>query len=69
MPGLEIHSFTEEHLDGAAALLAERHRRHRQVEPLLGDGYDYRAEIGALEEATGAVALRDGRVVGRLPEF
>jgi GNAT superfamily N-acetyltransferase len=66
MPGLEIHPFAEEHLDGAAALLEQRHSRHREAEPLLDDGYDYRAEIQALDGATGVVALRDGRVVGYL---
>jgi GNAT superfamily N-acetyltransferase len=66
MSGLGIHPFAQEHLDAAASLLEERHRRHKGAEPLLGDGYDYRAEIGALEGATGAVAFRDGRVVGYL---
>ena len=69
MPGLEIQPFSEEHLDPAAELLAERHKRHRDAEPLLDDGYDYRAEIEALLKADGAsgtVATRDGRVVGYL---
>jgi predicted N-acetyltransferase YhbS len=66
MSGLEIHAFAEQHLDGAAALLEQRHSRHREAEPLLEDGYDYRAEIQALDGATGVVALRDGRVVGYL---
>jgi ribosomal protein S18 acetylase RimI-like enzyme len=66
MPGLEIHAFAEEHLDDAAALLEERHRRHREAEPLLDDGYDYRVEIAGLESASGVVGVRDGRVVGYL---
>jgi ribosomal protein S18 acetylase RimI-like enzyme len=66
MPGLEIHPFTEEHLDGAAALLEERHRRHREAEPLLDDRYDYRAELEALENASGVAGTRGGRVVGYL---
>jgi len=66
MPGLEIHAFGEEHLDDAAALLAERQRRHREAEPLLDNGYDFRAEIEALEDASGVAAIRDGRVVGYL---
>jgi GNAT superfamily N-acetyltransferase len=69
MSGLEIHPFAEEHLDGAASLLEKRHRRHRGAEPLLGESYDFRAEIDALwrgEGASGAVATRDGRVVGYL---
>jgi GNAT superfamily N-acetyltransferase len=69
MSGLETHSFADEHLDGAAALLEKRHRRHRDAEPLLGKSYDFRAEVEALrrgEAASGAVATRDGRIVGYL---
>lgn len=66
MSRLEIHPFSEEHLDGAAALLEARHRRHRDAEPLLGDSYDYRSEIEALDDASGFAATRDGRVVGFL---
>jgi ribosomal protein S18 acetylase RimI-like enzyme len=69
MPGLEIHPFAEEHLDDAAALLAQRHRRHREAEPLLGDDHDYRAEIEALwngDGASGAAATRAARLVGYL---
>ena len=65
MPGLEIHPFSEEHLDGAATLLAERHRRHREAEPLLGEGYDYRAEVEVLG-SDGVAGIRAGRVVGYL---
>ena len=39
----EIRPFADEHLDGAAALLAERHARHREVEPLLPAEVDFRA--------------------------
>ena len=35
MAGLEIVPFTDAHLDDAAALLAARHARHREAEPLL----------------------------------
>jgi GNAT superfamily N-acetyltransferase len=66
MPGLEIQPFSEEHLDDAGALLEQRQRRHREAEPLLDDGYDYRAEIESLEGASGMVGLRGGRVVGFL---
>jgi GNAT superfamily N-acetyltransferase len=69
MAGLEIDTFADEHLDGAAALLEERHRRHRDAEPLLDDGYDYRAEVEALwrgAEVSGVVGTRGGRVVGYL---
>jgi GNAT superfamily N-acetyltransferase len=66
MPGLEIQPFADEHLDVAAALLEDRHRRHREAEPLLGDSFDYRSEIEALrtgDEASGVAGLRAGRVV------
>lgn len=69
MPGLEIHPLAEEHLDDAGELLKERHRRHREAEPLLAGGYDYRSEIEVLwkaDDASGAVAVREGRVVGYL---
>src|SRR5919206_4987323 len=44
-PMLDIVEFRDEHLDAAAALLAARHRRHREAEPLLPDVRDFRAEI------------------------
>lgn len=67
MPGLEIRPFAEEHLEDAAALLQERHRRQCEAEPLLGEPKDFRAEIEALwrgEAASGVVGLRSGRMVG-----
>lgn len=69
MPALELQRFSDEHIGDAAKLLAERHRRHRAAEPLLPDVTDFRAEIEALvakEDASGAVALRNGRVAGYL---
>ena len=66
MPELQIQPFAAEHLEGAAELLEQRHRRHREAEPLLGDGYDFRAEIEALEDPSGVAGVRDGRVVGFL---
>jgi GNAT superfamily N-acetyltransferase len=69
MPGLEIQPFSDEHLDAAAGLLEARHHAHRAAEPLLGESYDFRAEVEALwrgEAASGAVATRDRRVVGYL---
>ena len=68
MPELEIQPFSDTHLDGAVALLAERHARHREAEPLLLETIDFRGEIAALwarEGASGGVALR-GKVVGYL---
>ena len=67
MPGLEIHPFSEDHLDEAGRLLEGRHRRHREAEQLLTEPADYRAEVEALwggEQASGVVGTRDGRVVG-----
>jgi GNAT superfamily N-acetyltransferase len=69
MPGLEIQPFSDEHLGAAGELLAERHRRHRQAEPLLTEPADYRAEVAALwggNEASGVVGTRNARVVGYL---
>ncbi|HST25860.1 MAG TPA: GNAT family N-acetyltransferase [Gaiellaceae bacterium] len=65
----EILPFTDEHVDGAAALLAERHARHRAVEPLLAEPADFRSHVEAefqLEGTSGAVALDGDEVVGYL---
>ena len=70
MPAVRIEAFSEGHLDDAAGLLEERHGLHRAVEPLLREQVDFRAEVETLwarDGASGAVALRDGRVVGFLP--
>ena len=67
MRGLAIQPFSEEHLDAAGELLAARHRRHREAEPLLTEPADYREEVEALwrgEGASGSVGLRDGQLVG-----
>jgi ribosomal protein S18 acetylase RimI-like enzyme len=69
MPGLEIQPFSDAHLDDAGKLLEDRHRRHREAEPLLTEPADYRAEVGALwrgDQASGVVGTSDGRVVGYL---
>ena len=61
--------FSAEHLDGAAALLAERHAAHRKIESLLPAVDDFRGQIESewdAEEAGGAVAVADGEVVGYL---
>jgi GNAT superfamily N-acetyltransferase len=70
---LEVRPFGEEDLAAAAVLLADRHRRHRAAEPLLPAAYEEpsasRLEIEALwrvDGATGAAAVRDGRLVGYL---
>jgi GNAT superfamily N-acetyltransferase len=63
-----IRPFSDDDLDAAAALLAERHERHRASEPLLPERPDFAAEIRALRDrgASGVVGERDGRVVGYL---
>src|SRR3954451_1883503 len=60
-------------LDGLAALLAARHRAHREVSPLLDPAWEdvdrCRAELAsvlAAEGAAGAVAERDGVPAGYL---
>jgi predicted N-acetyltransferase YhbS len=66
---VEIVPFSGEHLDGAAALLAERHARHRRAEPLLPAVADFRAEIEREWRSDGAVgvaALAGGDVAGYL---
>jgi ribosomal protein S18 acetylase RimI-like enzyme len=73
MPKLEIRPFSGEHLDDAAGLLAERHRRHRTAEPLLPARFESSAD--ALQEVTsaweaegasGAIAFRARQAVGFL---
>jgi ribosomal protein S18 acetylase RimI-like enzyme len=69
MPKLELRPFADDHLEDAARLLEERHRRHREAEPLLPEHLDLRAEIEAIwehEDASGTVAARNGRIVGYL---
>jgi ribosomal protein S18 acetylase RimI-like enzyme len=69
MPAVQIQPFSDEHLDDAARLLEGRHARHRGVEPLLREQVDFRDELETLwarDGASGAVALREGRVVGYL---
>ena len=70
---LEVVPFTDEQLGDAAPLLAARHRRQREREPLLPERFEH-AEA-AREElevawrrrgASGAAAFRDGRLVGYL---
>jgi ribosomal protein S18 acetylase RimI-like enzyme len=69
MRELGIRPFSDEDLDGAAGLLAKRQARHREAEPLLPVNIDFRAEIDALwraEVRSGAVARRNGELVGYL---
>jgi GNAT superfamily N-acetyltransferase len=69
----EIVPFADEHLDGAAALLAARHARNRASEPLLPARFDDEAQtrneiesVWRKEGAAGATASRNGRMVGYL---
>lgn len=70
---LEILPFTPDALDAAAALLADRHRRHRAAEPLLDPAFEepgaaraaIEAELAA-DQASGVVAVRAGVIVGYL---
>ena len=79
MPGLaatgsiSFAPLAEEHLDGAAVLLAARHAASRRAEPALDPRYEEpdaaRAEIAGLvarEGASGVVAVRDGEIAGYL---
>jgi GNAT superfamily N-acetyltransferase len=73
MSRLELLPFEESHLPDAGRLLAERHRRHRLDEPLLPARFEDRSEseaevaaVLASDDASGSVAVRDGRVVGYL---
>jgi GNAT superfamily N-acetyltransferase len=70
---LVIEPLTPDALDGAAALLAVRHRRHRVAEPLLDPAFESPANARAAIEAElaadragGWVARRDGALVGYL---
>ena len=67
--GLELRAFGDGDVEAAALLLAERHRRHRSVEPLLPDVQDLAAQVERswrTEGASGSVALEGGEVVGYL---
>ena len=73
MSRLELRPFSEDFVADAGRLLAERHRRQREAEPLLPPRYEEPAaaselvaELAGGEHTSGAVALRDGRVVGYL---
>jgi ribosomal protein S18 acetylase RimI-like enzyme len=65
VPGPEIVPFADEHVEAAAALLAERHARHRTWEPLLPADVDFRSEVETAR-GEGAVALHDGVVAAYL---
>ena len=60
MTKLEIHPFSDELREEAAALLRARHEGHRATEPLLPEIQDFAAQIPA---GHGAAATRGGEVV------
>jgi GNAT superfamily N-acetyltransferase len=69
MAGLEIVPFTDAHLDDAAALLAARHDRHREAEPLLPELPEPREAVERewrAEGANGVFASRGSEPVGYL---
>ena len=69
MPGLKLEPFRDHHLDAAAEVLAERHRRHREAEPLLPEGGDFRSHIERewhTDGAAGVFASRNGEAVAYL---
>jgi ribosomal protein S18 acetylase RimI-like enzyme len=66
---LDIVEFRDDHLDDAAELLSARHRRHREVEPLLPDVQDFREAVERewrAEGAEGVFATDGGRAVAYL---
>ena len=70
--GTEVRAFTAADIDGAARVLAERHARHRAVDPLLPAVDDFRTHVArelSAEGASGAVSVRaaeiDGYVIGK----
>jgi GNAT superfamily N-acetyltransferase len=69
MPGIEIEPLEDEHLPAAAALLADRHARHREAEALLPEVSDFRAQLERdleHETASGVVALNGDDLVAYL---
>jgi ribosomal protein S18 acetylase RimI-like enzyme len=62
-----IRAFRDDDLDAAAELLAERHARHRQAEPLLPADLDFRAQVESewkVDGATGVISP-DGYLFAR----
>jgi ribosomal protein S18 acetylase RimI-like enzyme len=73
MSPVDVRRFAESDLAAAGVLLAERHRTHRAAEPLLSPRFeDPQVAESVLrvawesEQASGAVGVRDGQVVGFL---
>jgi len=67
MAQIEIVAFADEHVGGAAEVLARRHAQHRGLCALLPEIDDFTAQVrDAGVDATGAVAIDGDRVVGYL---
>jgi GNAT superfamily N-acetyltransferase len=69
MPEFDVQPLEDEHLDAAAAVLADRHARHRAAEPLLPEIRDFRAQIErelAYDRAAGVAAFRGDELVAYL---
>jgi len=68
---MKIVPFAEEHLDAAAELLAKRHARHREAEPLLPAEVDFRAQVEKewSEDGASGVFSADGYLFGRPDRF
>lgn len=69
MPEIDIEPLEEQHLNAAADLLAERHERHREAEPLLPQVSDFRAQIERdldHDRADGVVAFDGDELVAYL---
>jgi GNAT superfamily N-acetyltransferase len=64
---MAIVPFADEHLDAAAELLAARHAKHRELEPLLPAAVDFSAQIESewSEEGASGVFSEHGYVIGR----
>jgi ribosomal protein S18 acetylase RimI-like enzyme len=62
-----IRRFSDGDVDAAAELLAERHMRHREAEPLLPADVDFRAQIESEWNVDGAsgVISQDGYLFAR----
>jgi hypothetical protein len=64
---MKIVPFADEHLDAATEMLAARHVRHREAEPLLPTDVDFRAQLEtewSVDGASGVISAH-GYLFGR----
>src|SRR5262245_66620834 len=73
MARLDLLPFADEHLGAAGRMLAERHKRQRELEPILPRRFEDAAaaqleveEAWRREHASGAIGLLDGKFSGYL---